>query len=134
LDDDQRLFGRKPTLFRPPFGSMDNNTVAATANCGLSAVVLWNATVNRGQLQRATPGPLTSGDIILLHWGPGLAADLVVLSAYLDRSGLRTALLEDYLGPRPATVLESSEPPMGRPDPLLPCPVPWCRPNSTKAD
>jgi len=105
LDDDQRLFGRRPTLFRPPFGSMDNNTVSAAASCGLSAVVLWNATVDRGQLRRATPGPLTPGDIILLHWGPGLAGDLAVLSAWLDRSGLRTALLEDYLGPRPVRVL-----------------------------
>jgi peptidoglycan/xylan/chitin deacetylase (PgdA/CDA1 family) len=105
LSDDQRLFGRRPTLLRPPFGSMDGNTVAAAGQCGLSAVVLWNVTVNRGQLQRATPGALTSGDIILLHWGPGLASDLTVLAGVLDRSGLRSSLLENYLGPRPTTVL-----------------------------
>jgi peptidoglycan/xylan/chitin deacetylase (PgdA/CDA1 family) len=111
LDDDHRLFGRRPTLFRPPFGSMDLTTVSAAARCGLSAVVLWDATVSRGQLQRATPGPLAAGDIILLHWGPGLAADLAVLSADLGRSGLRSALLEDYLGPRPTTALGLSQPP-----------------------
>jgi hypothetical protein len=90
---------------------MDINTVTAATSCGLSAVVLWDATVDRGRLQRATPGPLTSGDIILLHWGPGLAGDLAVLSAYLDRSGLRSALLEDYLGPRPVTVLAAAAAP-----------------------
>jgi peptidoglycan/xylan/chitin deacetylase (PgdA/CDA1 family) len=115
LDDDRRLFGRRPTLFRPPFGSMDANTVTAAGMCGLSAVVLWDATVDRGRLRRAMPGPLASGDIILLHWGPGLASDLVVLAATLERSGLRSALLENYLGPRLTAV--------DRPPPASPAPT-----------
>jgi peptidoglycan/xylan/chitin deacetylase (PgdA/CDA1 family) len=99
LDEDQRLFGRRPTLFRPPYGSMDHTTVVAAKDCGLSAVVTWDAVVQRGKLRRATPGPLRAGDIILLHWGPGLAGDLRALVAALDGSGLRSALLEDYLRP-----------------------------------
>jgi peptidoglycan/xylan/chitin deacetylase (PgdA/CDA1 family) len=99
LEADQRLFGRRPTLFRPPYGSMDTATVEAAKECGLSAVVLWDATVDRGRFQRATPGPVQPGDIILLHWGPGLASDLRVLVGVLGRAGLRTALLENYVGP-----------------------------------
>lgn len=99
LDDEQRLFGRRPTLFRPPYGSMDATTVEATKRCGLAAVVLWDATVERGRLRRATPGPLQAGDIVLLHWGPGLVADLQELVGILDHAGLHSALLEDYLRP-----------------------------------
>lgn len=99
VDEDQRLFGRRPTLFRPPYGSMDGATVVGASHCGLSAVVLWDATFLRGRLQRATPGPLQAGDIILLHWIPGLAADLQELAGILDQAGLHGALLEDYLRP-----------------------------------
>jgi peptidoglycan/xylan/chitin deacetylase (PgdA/CDA1 family) len=101
LDDDQRLFGRRPTLFRPPYGSMDADTVVAAGRCGLSAVVLWDATVDHGRFRRATAGPLSPGDIVLLHWTPRLARDLQVLTSVLDRSGLHAALLEDYLRPAP---------------------------------
>ncbi len=99
LDDDQRLFGRRPTLFRPPYGSMDADTLVAAGRCGLSAVVLWDATVDHGRFRRATAGPLSPGDIVLLHWTPRLAGDLQVLTSVLDRSGLHAALLEDYLRP-----------------------------------
>ena len=109
LDDYQRLFGRRPTLFRPPYGSLDHTTVVAARDCGLSDVVLWDATVSRGKLRRATPGPLRRGDVILLHWGPGLAGDLKALVAVLDSSGFQTALLEDYLRPGAAP----AAPPVG---------------------
>jgi len=110
LEDDQRLFGRRPTLFRPPYGSMDRTTVTAAADCGVSAVVLWDAVVQKGKLRRAVPGPLQRGDIILLHWGPGLAGDLRALVTSLADSGLRSALLEDYLGPSPSSTTDPSQP------------------------
>ncbi|MCA1843166.1 MAG: polysaccharide deacetylase family protein [Actinobacteria bacterium] len=97
LDDYQRLFGRRPTLFRPPYGSMDANTVVAAGRCGLHDVVLWDVTIDRGRLRRATAGPVTAGDIVLLHWGPGLAGDLQRLVEVLNAARLRTALLENYL-------------------------------------
>ncbi|HMC52029.1 MAG TPA: polysaccharide deacetylase family protein, partial [Acidimicrobiales bacterium] len=107
LDEDQRLFGRRPTLFRPPYGSMDHTTVVAAGECGLGAVVLWDAAVARGKLRRATAGPLRPGDIIILHWGPGLAGDLRALVAVLDQSGLHSAQLEDYLRPSPPAAVTS---------------------------
>lgn len=97
VDDYQRLFGRRPTLFRPPYGSMDDTTVAAAGACGLRAVVLWNAVIDRGKFTHATPGPLGPGDIVLMHWGPALAGDLQQLSALMAAGGLHAALLEDYL-------------------------------------
>lgn len=111
LEDDQRLFGRRPTLFRPPYGSLDRTTVSAAGDCGVSAVVLWDAVVQKGKLRRALRGPLQRGDIILLHWGPGLAGDLRALVGSLAASGLHSALLEDYLGPSPSLISTRGEPP-----------------------
>jgi peptidoglycan/xylan/chitin deacetylase (PgdA/CDA1 family) len=96
-DDYQRLFGRRPTLFRPPYGSWDGNTVTAAGACGLRAVVLWNVVIDQGKFSRATVGPLSAGDIVLLHWGPALHGDLQRLSDLMAAAGLHPALLENYL-------------------------------------
>jgi peptidoglycan/xylan/chitin deacetylase (PgdA/CDA1 family) len=96
-DDYQRLFGRRPTLFRPPYGSWDGNTVTAAGACGLRAVVFWNVVIDQGRFSRATAGPLSPGDIVLLHWGPALHGDLQRLSDLMAAGGLHPALLEDYL-------------------------------------
>lgn len=97
VDDYAHLFGRRPDLFRPPYGSMDDTTVTAAGSCGLQAVVLWDVQIERGKVTRATPGPIQAGDIVLLHWGPSLADDLRVLVRLMDDHGLHAAQLEDYL-------------------------------------
>jgi peptidoglycan/xylan/chitin deacetylase (PgdA/CDA1 family) len=106
LDDYTKLFGKRPTLFRPPYGDYDAETRWVTASCGLRAVVLWRATMLDGKVA-IQGGHLRPGDIILLHWRPSLYDDLVHLIAYLQAKHfaighLETALTPADLTPAPA--------------------------------
>lgn len=97
MDDFEARFGRRPTLFRPPYGAV-NDTVQVTAKeCGYRAVVLWKASTNNGQLQ-LQEGELQPGDVILMHFRPDLLANLQVLVDDLDAQGFTVGRLEDYLG------------------------------------
>ena len=54
--------------------------------------------IDVADLERATPR-LRPGDIVLMHWGPGLLQDLRTLFPLLDAAGLHPAPLQDYIGP-----------------------------------
>lgn len=99
----QRDFGRRPTLVRPPYGELDQNTLAAAGRCGATAVVLWSVVVDRGRTSYAAGARLRPGDIVLLHFTPSLAADLRVVLAQVAAAGLRVGRLEDYLAAPPAS-------------------------------
>lgn len=92
-------FGRRPLLARAPFGNTNIFTGNAIASCGMYADVHWSAEVARQHLVLAHPGGLQRGDIVLLHWGPGLVTDLQALFAAMDAAGLHAAPLQDYVGP-----------------------------------
>ena len=97
--DDKLLFGRRAELLRPPYGAW-NATVLATAKaCGLHAVVGWDAVMPQsGQLQTWFGRPvLHPGDIVLMHFLPGLTAQVKRLEALVTAQHLRLALLENYL-------------------------------------
>jgi peptidoglycan/xylan/chitin deacetylase (PgdA/CDA1 family) len=95
-DEDQRLFGARPTLMRPPYGAMNRTTRYAAAQCHLQAVVQWSATMSNGVLT-VLGGHLQHGDIILLHFLPTLYDDLNRLIADIAQAGLSVAHLEAYL-------------------------------------
>jgi peptidoglycan/xylan/chitin deacetylase (PgdA/CDA1 family) len=98
----QRAFGRRPVLFRPPYGNYDEATRRAAAACGMAAIVLWEETVNGTTMSyRSTPA-LRPGDIVLLHFRPQLVAELRMIVERVEAAGLRIALLEDYLIPEVA--------------------------------
>ncbi|MET0234229.1 MAG: polysaccharide deacetylase family protein [Kibdelosporangium sp.] len=93
----QATFGKRPTLFRPPFGNYDENTRKAVADCGMKAVVLWTAAVNDGVVQFQKGDRLNAGDIVLMHFRHTFAADF---QAFLDRAkkdGLTVVPLTDFL-------------------------------------
>ena len=92
-------FGRRPLLARPPYGSENQYTDQAIGACGMYVTVLWDATFSNHGFRLTHPGGLRPGDIILMHWGPGLLQDLQTLFPLLDATGLRPAPLQDYLGP-----------------------------------
>ena len=50
LDDYETRFGRRPTLFRPPYGFYNDNVRAVAASCGLKALVMWKGATNDGRL------------------------------------------------------------------------------------
>jgi len=93
----KQVYGKRPTLLRPPYGDYNEDTRRAAASCGLSAVVLWHALVQDGAMQYQVGNTLRPGDIVLMHFTPAFKKDL---QAFLDASkaaGLTPQLLEDWL-------------------------------------
>lgn len=92
-----RAYGIRPTLFRPPYGEYNDQTLRAASDCGLKAVVWWSALVEDGHLQYQGVNKLRRGDIVLLHFTPKLPGDLKALMTEANRRGLHVGRLEDWL-------------------------------------
>jgi peptidoglycan/xylan/chitin deacetylase (PgdA/CDA1 family) len=108
-------FGRRPLLARPPYGAENQYTDQAIGSCGMYATVVWDAKFSDHQFSLAHPGGLRPGDIILMHWGPGLLQDLHTLFPLIDAAGLRPAPLQDYLGPTATHAGTLAPPPLASP-------------------
>ncbi|MFH8471321.1 polysaccharide deacetylase family protein [Streptomyces sp. NPDC018000] len=100
----EEQYGPRPTLFRPPYGSYNGDTLRIAKSCGIKAVPLWNAEAFPDRMEwREADQDLHPGDIILTHfrgrkdWG-GSMADLVraVMKTITDK-GYAVARLEDYV-------------------------------------
>jgi peptidoglycan/xylan/chitin deacetylase (PgdA/CDA1 family) len=98
-DTAERAFGRRPQLFRPPYGNYDEATRRAAAACGMAAIVLWEETVNGSTMSFRGIQELRPGDIVLMHFRPQLPSELRIVTERIEAAGLRVALLEDYLVP-----------------------------------
>jgi peptidoglycan/xylan/chitin deacetylase (PgdA/CDA1 family) len=94
----ERAFGRRPVLFRPPYGNHDERTRRAAAACGMVALVLWEETVEGDTISFRHVPELRPGDIVLLHFRPQLGRELRVVAQAAKKAGLRFGRLEDYLG------------------------------------
>jgi peptidoglycan/xylan/chitin deacetylase (PgdA/CDA1 family) len=94
-----RELGRRPALFRPPFGSYNSETLRAAKSCGIRAVLLWTATVQPGgKIAYQVPDKkLRPGDILLLHFRPNLARDFRILVRKIKRRGYELGNLQAYL-------------------------------------
>ncbi|MER6711876.1 MULTISPECIES: polysaccharide deacetylase family protein [unclassified Streptomyces] len=95
-------FGIRPRLFRPPYGTYDTTTLRAAADCGITAVVLWRASLGAdGALTYRRGGPgLRPGDIVSVPSGDAsatLTERTVRLLRQIEGKGLRVGRLEDYL-------------------------------------
>ncbi|MFJ1973205.1 polysaccharide deacetylase family protein [Streptomyces sp. NPDC087903] len=96
-------FGIRPRFFRPPYGTYDTNTLRAAADCGLSAVVRWRASLEGGGTLTYTYGEprLRPGDIVSVASGESTGLTLVNRTTRLLREtqerGLTVGRLEDYL-------------------------------------
>ena len=90
-------FGRRPVLFRPPYGDYNQNTLRAAADCGMKAVVTWIAKANGGSMQYQIGNSLRPGDIVLMHFRPEFKSDMQAFIDAEKAAGLHTALLEDWL-------------------------------------
>jgi peptidoglycan/xylan/chitin deacetylase (PgdA/CDA1 family) len=94
----KELFGRRPELFRPPFGNFDQTTLRAAHDCGMKAVMHWRATVDGGAVQYQSPTrKLHPGDVVLMHFRPNFVNDLQAAVRAIRASGLTPALLENYV-------------------------------------
>ncbi|BCY07556.1 hypothetical protein L3i22_026440 [Actinoplanes sp. L3-i22] len=93
-----KLYGRRPVLFRPPFGAFNGNTLRAVKDCGMKASFTWKETTDKGKIRfqdghkRVAPG-----DIILMHFRPAFIEDFLAVLTIIQKSNLTPALLEDYI-------------------------------------
>ena len=93
-------FGRRSTLFRPPYGNYNATTQSIATSCGTQALVLWRASTNNGALA-TQGGDVRAGDIVLMHFRPDLGDNLVEVFRILNERGLRVGRLECYVGGDP---------------------------------
>ncbi|WP_271208565.1 polysaccharide deacetylase family protein [Streptomyces poonensis] len=100
----EKRYGKRPVLFRPPYGDYDRDTLRAAKACGIKAVPLWNAEVFADRWEyREWDRDIHPGDIVLTHfrgkddWN-GTMPDMVrrFLKLVTDK-GYAVARLEDYL-------------------------------------
>nr|WP_205615112.1 polysaccharide deacetylase family protein [Streptomyces harenosi] len=97
-------YGKRPTVFRPPYGNYDGDTLRAARNCGIDHVPLWSEEVFADHWEyREWDRSLHPGDIVLSHFRgrndwDGTMPDMV--RRFLDKvtaEGYAVARLEDYL-------------------------------------
>lgn len=97
-NDLQRHFGRRPTMFRPPYGRFDSLTQQMAASCGIRHLVLWDITMYGKPIWlRPTNHRLLPGDIILLHFQDDFVDSLANALTLIKASGYTPAALQDYL-------------------------------------
>jgi len=89
--------GKRPKLFRPPFGNYDHATRKAATDCGFTALVMWTAAVNDGVVQFQAGGKLNAGDIVLMHFRRTFVEDFVAFLERCKQDGLIPVPLEDHL-------------------------------------
>jgi peptidoglycan/xylan/chitin deacetylase (PgdA/CDA1 family) len=99
LDPFQQLFGRRPQLFRPPYGDYNSSVRAMAASCGYRAMVVWKGSTNDGRLDMQEGHRLQPGDVLLLHWRKDLYENLTVVLAACRAQGFTIASMQDYLIP-----------------------------------
>jgi len=100
----KREFGKRPTLFRPPYGNYNRDTLRAAKACGIKYAPIWDEEVFVDHWEyREVDRDLHPGDIVLTHfrgrndWN-GSMRDMVrrFMNMVTDK-GYAVARLEDYL-------------------------------------
>jgi len=78
-----RRLGKAPVMGRPPYGAFDPAVAAAAYRAGLKTLVGWSATVTSAGIHTWNGKRLEPGEIVLLHWVPGLGQQLTRLLAVI---------------------------------------------------
>ncbi|MEU9185222.1 polysaccharide deacetylase family protein [Streptomyces sp. NPDC048484] len=100
----RKRYGKRPALFRPPFGNYNEDTLRAAGSCGIKAAPLWNEEVFVDHWEyREWDRDLHPGDIVLSHFRgkedwEGTMPDMVRrFMKLVTGKGYAVARLEDYL-------------------------------------
>ncbi|WP_245718768.1 polysaccharide deacetylase family protein [Micromonospora rhizosphaerae] len=90
-------YGQRPTLFRPPYGEKNADTLRAAWSCGLLAGFNWRESArNRGVAYQRPDHRVHAGDIILMHFRATFPDDFVAALRAIKAAGLTPAALGDY--------------------------------------
>ena len=90
-------YGRRPTLFRPPFGAKDATTLRAAHDCGMKGVFFWKEATNKGKVYYQEKHVVQPGDVILMHFRPAFVNDFLAVLKAIHDAGLTPARLQDYI-------------------------------------
>ncbi|MEU3980279.1 polysaccharide deacetylase family protein [Streptomyces sp. NPDC026672] len=100
----ERQFGKRPTLFRPPYGNYNGDTLRAAKSCGIEYAPIWDEEVFVDRWEyREWDRSLHPGDIVLTHfqgrdeWNGTMTDDMRRFLNKVTREGYAVARLEDYL-------------------------------------
>ncbi|MEV5848900.1 polysaccharide deacetylase family protein [Streptomyces sp. NPDC048179] len=100
----KREFGRAPTVFRPPYGNYNGDTLRAAKTCGIKYAPIWDEEVFVDHWEyREWDRGLHPGDIVLTHfrgrsdWDGTMVDDMRRFLNKVTREGYAVARLEDYL-------------------------------------
>jgi len=75
------MLGQTPVLGRPPYGAFNRTVRAAAYRSGLKILVGWSVVADSDGIHTWDDKPLRPGEIVLLHWVPGLGRQLTRLLA-----------------------------------------------------
>ncbi|MER5308261.1 polysaccharide deacetylase family protein [Streptomyces sp. NPDC002773] len=100
----EKRFGKRPPLFRPPYGNYNEDTLRAAKSCGVKAVPLWASEAFPDRMEwREWDRDLHPGDIVLTHFRgkddwKGTMPDMIrrVMNV-ITAKGYAVAKLEDYV-------------------------------------
>ncbi|MFF4762703.1 polysaccharide deacetylase family protein [Streptomyces sp. NPDC001292] len=100
----QERFGKRPKMFRPPYGNYNQDTLRAAKSCGIEYAPIWNEEVYVDRWEfREDDQRLRPGDIVLTHfrgpneWNGTMADDMRRFLSKVTADGYAVARLEDYL-------------------------------------
>ncbi|MFD5794735.1 polysaccharide deacetylase family protein [Streptomyces diastatochromogenes] len=100
----KRKFGKAPTVFRPPYGNYNGDTLRAAKSCGIKYAPIWDEEVFVDHWEyREDDKNLHPGDIVLTHfrgradWDGTMVDDMRRFLNKVTREGYAVARLEDYL-------------------------------------
>ncbi|WP_424643650.1 polysaccharide deacetylase family protein [Embleya sp. AB8] len=100
------VYGKRPTLFRPPYGNWNATTQTVAGGCGgIGAIVKWQESMQINDMQYVGEKKLHPGDIILSHFrGPSDLKGTTMTEMFgnmlrkIQAQGFTIARLEDYIG------------------------------------
>ncbi|GHE13210.1 hypothetical protein GCM10010339_79430 [Streptomyces alanosinicus] len=100
----EKQFGKRPTVFRAPYGNYNQDTLRAAKSCGIKYAPIWNEEVFVDHWEyREDDQKMRRGDIVLTHfrgrsdWNGTMIDDMRRFLNKITREGYAVARLEDYL-------------------------------------
>ncbi|AFM41793.1 putative xylanase/chitin deacetylase [Desulfosporosinus acidiphilus SJ4] len=99
-----RQIGSPPDELRPPYGDFNSEVGQEAHDSGIKYIVMWDAEMENSKFTTRNALGLKAGDIILLHWVPGLDKELIELLNIIQNQNLGIADLTQALNGEPLTI------------------------------